>query len=146
MMHAKLLQLCLTFCHPLDCSPPGSSVHGVFQTRILEWVAIPFSRGSSPPRDQTGVSYIFCMGRWVDSLPLVPTEKLSIIYSSGKNENFPSRPVSLPSQTSRTLLTVHSSGFFFFFVMLFCESIRRDLERKETSDEKGCMHPNGQIS
>ena len=40
-------QSCLTFCDPLKCSPPDSSVHGVFQARILEWVAIFFSRGSS---------------------------------------------------------------------------------------------------
>ena len=40
-------QLCLTFCDPLDCSPAGSSVHGISQARILEWLAIPFSRGSS---------------------------------------------------------------------------------------------------
>ena len=43
---------------PLDCSPPGSSVHGILQARILEWVAIPFFRGSSRPRDQTQVSCI----------------------------------------------------------------------------------------
>ena len=43
--------LCLILCDPMDCSPPGSSVHGIFQTGILEWVAIPFSRGSSQPRD-----------------------------------------------------------------------------------------------
>ena len=42
----------------MDCNPPGSSVHGILQARILEWVAIPFSRGSSPPRDQTPVSHI----------------------------------------------------------------------------------------
>ena len=46
----------------MDCSPPGSSVHGILQARILEWVAIPFSRRSSQPRDQTRVS---CIGRWV---------------------------------------------------------------------------------
>ena len=40
-------QLCLTLCDPMDCSPPGSSVHRIFQVRILEWVAIPSSRGSS---------------------------------------------------------------------------------------------------
>ena len=44
------------FCGPLDCSPPGSSIHGVLQARILEWVAIPFSRRSSWLRDQTQVS------------------------------------------------------------------------------------------
>ena len=40
---------CLTFCHPMDCSPPGFSVHGISQARILEWVAISFSRGSPNP-------------------------------------------------------------------------------------------------
>ena len=50
-MCAKSLQSCLTLCNPLDCSPPGSSVHGILQARILEWVAMPFSRGSSQPKD-----------------------------------------------------------------------------------------------
>ena len=45
-------------CDPMDCSLPGSSVHGILQARILEWVAISFSRGSSRPRDQTWVSWI----------------------------------------------------------------------------------------
>ena len=49
-------QLCPTPCDPMDCCPPGSSDHGILQARILEWVAIPFSRGSSGPRDQTLVS------------------------------------------------------------------------------------------
>ena len=43
----KVDQLCLTLCNPMDCSPPGSSIHGILQARILEWVAIPFSRASS---------------------------------------------------------------------------------------------------
>ena len=51
-------QLCLTLCNPVDCSLPGSSIHEILQARILEWVAIPFSRGSSQPRDQTQVSCI----------------------------------------------------------------------------------------
>ena len=51
-------QSCPTLCNPMDCSPPGSSVHGILQTRIMEWVAIPFSRGFSQPRGQTLVSYI----------------------------------------------------------------------------------------
>ena len=50
---------------PQDCSPASSSVHGILQARILEWVAVPSSRGSSQPRDQTCVSYISCIGRWV---------------------------------------------------------------------------------
>ena len=50
------MRLCPTLCHPRDCSPPGSSVHGILQARILEWVVIPFSRGSSQPRNRTQVS------------------------------------------------------------------------------------------
>ena len=48
---------CSTLCHPLDCSPPGSSVHRIFQARMLEWVAISVSRGSSQPRDWNWVSW-----------------------------------------------------------------------------------------
>ena len=55
-MKVKVTQSCLTFCDPIDCSLPGSSVHGIRQARILEWVAIPFSRGSSQPMDRTGIS------------------------------------------------------------------------------------------
>ena len=58
-MHA---QLCPNLCDPMDCSPPGSSVHGILQARILEWVVISFSRGSSQPRDQT---WAFCIGRQI---------------------------------------------------------------------------------
>ena len=47
-----------TLCDPMDCSPPGSSIHGISQARILEWVAISFSRGSSWPRDWTPISCI----------------------------------------------------------------------------------------
>ena len=49
-------QLCPTLSDPMDCSPPGFSVHEIFQAGILEWDAISFSRGSSQPRDQTRVS------------------------------------------------------------------------------------------
>ena len=48
---AKSLQSCWTLCNLLDCSPSGSSVHRILQARILEWVAMPSSRGSSPPKD-----------------------------------------------------------------------------------------------
>ena len=54
-----------TFCNPMNRSLPESSVHGILQARILEWVAMPSSRGSSRPRDQTRVSYVSCTGRWV---------------------------------------------------------------------------------
>ena len=63
------LQSSLTLCDPMDCSPPGSSVHGVLQARILEWVAISFSRASSRPRNRTCVSLCFLLWQ-VDSSPL----------------------------------------------------------------------------
>ena len=55
---SEVAQLCPTLCNPMDCSLPGSSVHGILQARGLEWVAISFSRGSSRLRDRTRVSHI----------------------------------------------------------------------------------------
>ena len=46
-VYVLVAQLCPTLCNPVDCSPPGSSLHGIFPVRILEWIAISFSRGSS---------------------------------------------------------------------------------------------------
>ena len=53
----SVTQTSSTVCDPMDCSPAGSPVHGILQARILEWIAIPFSRGSSQPRDRTKVSH-----------------------------------------------------------------------------------------
>ena len=64
-MFGKSLQSCLTLCNSVDCNPPGSSVHGILQARILEGVAMSSSRGSFQLRDQTRVSYASCIGRWV---------------------------------------------------------------------------------
>ena len=59
-------QSCLTLCDPLDCSPPGSSIHGIFQARILEQVAISFARGIFLTRDRTHVSCVSCIaGRFL---------------------------------------------------------------------------------
>ena len=55
---SEVTQSCLTLCDPMYCSLPGFSVHGIFQGRILEWVAVPFSRGSSWHRDRTQVSHV----------------------------------------------------------------------------------------
>ena len=55
---SEVAQSCLTLCDPMDCSLPGSSVHGIFQAIVLEWIAVSFSKGSSQPRDQTLVSRI----------------------------------------------------------------------------------------
>ena len=64
-MSTKSLQSCPTLCDPMDCRPPGSSVHGILQARIMEWVTMPFSKRSSQPRDRSCVSYVSCMGRQV---------------------------------------------------------------------------------
>ena len=70
---AKSLQFCDSLCDPTVCSLPGSSVHGILQARILELAAMPSSRGSSPPRDQTHVLRLL---HWQGgSLPLVPPGK-----------------------------------------------------------------------
>ena len=63
---SEVAQSCPALCDPMDCSPPGSSVHGIFQAIVLEWIAISFSRGSSWPRDQTQVSRIIdrCFTIW----------------------------------------------------------------------------------
>ena len=71
---SEVAQSCLTLCDPMDCSPPGSSVHGILQARILEWVAISFSRGSSWPRDWTQVSTLRA-----DALTSEPPGKLLIL-------------------------------------------------------------------
>ena len=71
---AKSLQLCQTLCDPMDCSPPSSSVHGILQARILEWVVISFFRGSSWPRDRAPCP-LHLLHWQVNSLPLVPPGK-----------------------------------------------------------------------
>ena len=62
-LHANPLQLYLTLWDSMDYSPPGTSVNGILQARILEWVAISFSKGSSRPKDQTRISYVSDIGR-----------------------------------------------------------------------------------
>ena len=92
---AKPLQLCPTLCNPVDYSPPGSSVHGILQARILEWVAISFSRGSSWPRNWTHVS---CLLHWqAGSLLLAPPGMLKSTHESFKifspNPSLPPHPL-----------------------------------------------------
>ena len=87
-VHAKLIQLGLILCNPMDYSPLGSSVHGILQARILGWVAVLSSRGSSPPRDRTWVSYISCIGRQVFTTSatweasLYQTGRLEVIFAN----------------------------------------------------------------
>ena len=80
-MRAESLQPCLTLWNPVDCSPPGCFVHGILQARILEWVAMPSSRGSSRPRDWTHVSCVACIaGRFITTEP--PRKPFSLITDS----------------------------------------------------------------
>ena len=83
VQYSSVAQSCPTLCNPTDCSPPGPSVQGILQARILEWVAMPSSRGSSQPRDPTQVSYIaggfFII--WVTRGALHPFSKSHLIMT-----------------------------------------------------------------
>ena len=73
-VHAKSLQSCPTLCNPMDCSPPGSSVHGILHARVLEWVAMPSSKGILPTRRLN--LHLFHLLRWqAGSLPIAPPGK-----------------------------------------------------------------------
>ena len=88
---AQLLQSYPTLCDPMDCSPLGSSVHGIIQARILEWVVISYFRGSSGPRDQSQGSNprLLCLLHWqVDSLPL---GSLGSLYWEQMDTNWPKK-------------------------------------------------------
>ena len=75
-------QLCPTLCDPMDCSLPGNSLHGILQARILQRVAISYSRGFSWPRDQTCVS---CIGRWIPYYCATwEAQKFCYLFSIGK--------------------------------------------------------------
>ena len=132
----EVAQLCLTLCDPRDCSLPGSSVHGIFQARVLEWVAIAFSRGSSPTRDRTQVSCIagrrltvWAVGKSKAELeeqrprphkpraPSAPATETPTTLprraSDWAHSNTPSRSraqLSRPSSTSRSQATTASPG------------------------------------
>ena len=82
---SEVSQSCVTLCDPMDCSLPGSSTHGILQARVLEWVAISFSRGSSQSRDWTWVSHIArrCYTIWATREALFQHEIFDIkFYSS----------------------------------------------------------------
>ena len=77
---SEVPQSCLTLCNPMDCSLPGSSVHGIFQARILEWVAISFSSLSFRPRDGTWVSHLVGKRFTVWATREVISTRLGIYY------------------------------------------------------------------
>ena len=77
-MYAKSFQSCPTLCYPVDCSPPGSYAHGILYSRILECIAMTFSRGSFKPMNRTCIS---CILHWQASiLPLATSGKLNMEY------------------------------------------------------------------
>ena len=87
---ALVAQSCPTLCDPMDCSSPDSSFHGILQARILEWVASPFPRGSSQPRDQTWVSCIAgrfftiwatrkCINTYIGIYPYIEIKQMGVI-------------------------------------------------------------------
>ena len=117
------VQLGLTLCNPMDCSPPGPSVHGISQARILEWVAISFSRGSSRPRDRTHISCVSALaGRFFTTAPLgsPPLLYISLVYITVWSFRVIKFLCSI-SNAEKFLLTVQLSSYkcleslFFFF-------------------------------
>ena len=80
----SLARLCLTLCHPMDCSLPGFSVYGILQVRILEWVAIPFSRTSSWPKDLRWVSCI--ADRFFTIWATKEAQKQTVVYKIVKGQ------------------------------------------------------------
>ena len=103
-VHAKLLQSCVTLCDRIDYSPLGSSVHGILQARIPEWIAMSFSRGSSQLRNRTHIS---CFLQWqADSLSLVPPGKPK---PQGMPGSPPSGVASHPSRGESTPVWLRTS-------------------------------------
>ena len=104
--------LCPTFCDRMDCSQPGSSVHGILQARILEWVAIPFSRGYSDPRIEPGSPAL-----QADSLPSEPTGRPnSILHKCNYFD--------LCYFTAKTLKLPYRSVYCLYRKQVVCENRR----------------------
>ena len=89
-------QLCPTPCDPMDCSPPGYSVHGILQARILEWVAMPSSRGSSQPRAWTQVSRI--ASGFFTIWAIISCNCCGERHWAGQNRNYKDNPLSFQGQ------------------------------------------------
>ena len=112
-MKAIVTQSCPTLYDPVDCSPPGSSVHGILQARVLEWVATSFSRGSSQPRDQTQVSCI-AGGFFTAEPPEKPPQSVQLLSHVG----IFSSPGTAACQASLAITNFWSS-----LTLMFIESV-----------------------
>ena len=114
-MKVKVAQLCPTLCDPMDCSLPGSSVNGILQARILEWVAIPFSRGSSQPRDPTQVSCsaggFFTV--WTTKQALLRMKSLQMVKPGLKLKQFNSKNAFFTSLLCETFSRESSDSWIF---------------------------------
>ena len=119
-------QLCLTLCDPLDCSWPDSSVHGILQARILEWVAIPFSKESSQPRDRTWVS---CIAGTFDCLshqgsPLqISIVHLFLLFSGAHGGDVPQFVLkdicfNFLALTNKAAMTIHVQHLVWAYVLI----------------------------
>ena len=110
-------QLCPILCDPVDCSPPGSSVHGILQARILKWVAISYSRGSSQPRDETRVSRIagrfFTIWATREAIKLIPVYLITGGNKASKHYKI------LPFEV-RQSLKLAESGRRLYLCYMFC--------------------------
>ena len=146
----KSLQLCATLCDPMNCSLPGSFVHGIFQARIMEWVAIPSSRGSSWPRDRK--SSLLCLlhcrqilYRWpIGEVHLMlitrfKNERLSVQWGSSLTD-MPSSNLSIQFPTLQSFeyhlsdfchicmpIILLSTGFFFLNLSMFSKVILKEI-------------------
>ena len=109
-LHAKSPQSCPTLCDPMHCSPPGSSVHGILQAGILEWVAMPSSRGSSQPSDQTLVSCIACRF-FTSEPPRKPRISVSLVIY-GERKSVLASAIEATHKYATVLLLRHRSKLF----------------------------------
>ena len=126
-------QSCLTLCNPMACSLPGSSVYGIFQARILGQVVISYSRGSSWPRDQTRVSCISCVGRWIlyhgatwEAQPQILSLMRQWVNKCG------GKPIGVPS------VWISLNAFLCFFFLFLCVFSFSDSIQQTNLDSVNC--------
>ena len=119
----RVAQSCLTLCDPMDCSPTGSSVHGILQARIPEWVSILFSRGSYRPRNRTWVSLI--AGRffttWVKerySLSLIKTLSPNPTHTCITSSEFPKLSFMIKGSMLPPQVTTQNLGIKWFMLLI----------------------------
>ena len=109
-------QLCLTLCNPMDWIPLGFSVHGIFQARILEWVAISYSTGSSWPKDWTQIYCVSSIGRWILFRSTVCLLMLCLLDLSVTERVL----LKFPTIIMNLSIFYHSSMNFSSYILMLC--------------------------